>query len=52
MEIVISGIKCAIGALCLCNTAKEYFLHLIGSFTIAKPDSQVAMINSKKMTWP
>lgn len=47
----ISGIKCVLEVLCLCNTAKEYPLHLIDRFTITKSDSQVTVINSKKMIW-
>ena len=47
-----SGIKCAAQVLCLHNTAKEYSLHLIDRFAVAKSDSQVAIMNCKKMIWP
>lgn len=52
METFIFGIRCAAQVLCLCNTAKEYSLHLIDRFVIAKSDSQVAVMNCKKMIWP
>lgn len=51
METFIFRIKCAIEVECLCNTAKESSGHLIDRFESSESDSQVAVINSKKMIW-